>query len=64
MKITKYILIGVGFIICILTYCAIYLPPGELTLDDCLEFGICAEGLAFMFGNIAIYSATWMLLAL
>ena len=44
MKITKYILIGVSFFICVLLHYT-DLSFHSTPLDDCLEFGICAEGL-------------------
>lgn len=31
-----------------------FIPEKPLTLEDCVEFGICKEGLEFYYNNIKI----------
>ena len=41
----KYILISIALIVCVLWCLFLYAPTRPLNLDDCFEFGVCAEGL-------------------
>jgi hypothetical protein len=41
----KYLSISIALIVCVLWCLFLYAPTRPLNLDDCLEFGVCAEGL-------------------